>query len=170
MKLIDITGHRYSRLIVIRMAGRKKGRPLWRCLCDCGNEITALSNSLRQGNTKSCGCWHSETSSKNGKSNRTHGESKSREYRTWVSMRERCNNPRNKDFASYGGRGITVCLRWISFENFLLDMGRCPPGHSIDRKDNNDGYNPKNCHWATSSEQNKNRRAMKRARDGKFVN
>lgn len=177
MKFINIEGHRYARLTVVRTNGLKNGRLFWLCRCDCGNEISISSNSLRQGNTKSCGCLAREKSSINGRSNRKHGESKcgsttgqpSREYRAWNGLKERCHNPNNKDFAKYGGRGITVCKRWERFENFLADMGRCPPNHSIDRIDNDGGYNPDNCHWATTSEQNKNRRPLQRAMNGKFM-
>ena len=175
MRLINITGHRYGRLTVLRMNGRKDGRPLWLCRCECGNEITVLANSLRQGNTNSCGCLQQERRSQIGKTNRTHGESNSengqpsREYRAWNSLKERCHNPKNKDFAEYGGRGITVCERWNSYENFLADMGRCPPGKSIDRIDNSGNYEPGNCRWSTSSEQNKNRRPLKRSADGTFI-
>ena len=77
-------------------------------------------------------------------------------------------NPQNKDFAKYGGREITICKRWNSYENFLIDMGRCPLGHSIDRINNDGPYAPDNCRWATSSQQNKNRRSLKRDIKGKF--
>jgi hypothetical protein len=176
---IDITGHRYARLTVIQKLNRdKRGYFLWLCRCDCGNEITAGANALRSGNTKSCGCFRLERLSEWGKANRTHGESlrgskdrkPSREYRAWCGMRERCRNPNNKDFAKYGGRGLTVCERWdSSYETFLADMGRCPPGKSLDRIDNDAGYSPVNCRWATLSEQNKNRRPLKRTDEGKFA-
>lgn len=178
MRFIDITDHRYGRLVVLDVVGRdvRYRRPIWLCLCDCGNTITVSSNRLRSKNTTSCGCWKLEKSSKTGQANRKHGESQcgsangqpSREYRAWHGLRDRCLSPKNKDFAKYGGRGITVCERWNSFENFLADMGRCPPERSLDRINNDGNYEPSNCRWATPSTQNKNRRPLKRDKSGSY--
>lgn len=95
-----------------------------------------------------------------------HGENRrgkrSAEYSVWVGMRRRCHDPKFKSYPDYGGRGITVCERWLSFANFLADMGRRPsPAHSIERKDNDRGYAPDNCIWATRDAQATNRRARK---------
>jgi hypothetical protein len=93
-----------------------------------------------------------------------------REYSCWKGMRKRCNNPRRPDFKNYGGRGIRVCSRWDSFDAFISDMGPCPPGMTIDRKDNDAGYNPMNCHWASRGDQNKNKRNLIRVEhDGNLV-
>jgi len=177
-KFIDITGHRYNRLTVIQQVERdKRGYIIWLCRCDCGNETKASSNSLRVNNTRSCGCLAIEVRGKTGKANRIHGESKcgsfngqpSREYRAWNGLKERCYNPNNKNFAEWGGRGITVCERWMTnYTNFLADMGRCPPGKSIGRIDNDGPYSPDNCRWETASQQNKNRRPLKRDKKGRF--
>lgn len=154
--VIDMTGQRFSRLVVVRQSPLwRHGCAQWECLCDCGERVTVNGHTLRNGNTRSCGCLM-----------RTHGESgpdRSPEYATWKGIKRRCSAPRCKDYKDYGGRGIRVCDRWLnSFENFLADMGRKPsPKHSIDRADNDGNYEPGNCRWATPSEQSKNRRPYK---------
>lgn len=85
---------------------------------------------------------------------------RSPEYRSWAHMKGRCENPESDRYAYYGGRGIRVCERWQSFENFLVDMGPRPAGHTLDREDNDGDYEPGNCRWATQSEQGKNRRQL----------
>lgn len=96
---------------------------------------------------------------------RYHGLAKHPLYKTWLNLRNRCNNPRGRNFERYGGRGIKVCERWSKFQNFLIDMGERPsPAHSIDRRDNSRGYGPKNCRWATRAEQACNRTSTKLSR------
>ena len=157
----DETGKRYHSLTVLSKIGRdKQGRAIWLCRCDCGNEIEARGASLREGNTKSCGCAKKAS----GPLNATiHGEGvrheQTPEYRTWCAMRSRCNTPSAGNYAGYGGRGIKVCARWDDFLTFLADMGRKPsPAHSIDRVDPNGDYEPGNCRWSTASEQQRNKR------------
>lgn len=152
-------GDKFSRLIVSEIgltlfAGKK--RPACRCRCECGTERVVLSQSLRTGNTKSCGCLKAEA-----RSALTHGRSRDRgpTYRSWLSMTARCTSRANKRWPRYGGRGIKVCARWSGvdgFVNFAADMGERPVGKSIDRKDNDGNYEPSNCRWSTPAEQNRN--------------
>lgn len=168
MKLIDITGNKYSRLLVLSKhdAPAKSGGSLWNCICDCGMEVIANSSNLKNGSTKSCGClgreWAKELGSnkeflkKRVEKQTQHGHKrrgkKTREYTTWLYMKERCQKPRNKDYKNYGARGINVCERWDkSFINFLHDMGEKPVGHCIDRINVNGNYEPGNCRWVALS-------------------
>ena len=153
----DLTGQRFGRLAVIAFAGRRGGRNrvAWTCHCDCGNSAVVLGEQLRAGKTTSCGCFKNSPESKH----RTHGKSKTPEFRIWAGMIQRCTNPNVEAYPDYGGRGIVVSERWQSFENFLADMGQRPSRqHSIERKDVNGNYCPENCVWATQSMQSKNQR------------
>jgi hypothetical protein len=127
--------------------------------CDCGNiKSIAVANVLREDRpTKTCGCSVGISA----KTRMTkHGDYRSVEYKTWKSIKRRCYNLNEPQFKDYGGRGLTVCDRWLEdYENFLADMGRRPSSkHSIDRIDNNKGYFPENCRWVTRDIQNSNTR------------
>ena len=144
----DEVGKRYSRLVVLGKHGFSDGKVTWNCRCDCGNLCVVSGANLRRKATRSCGCLRA-----------THRLKGTREHRTWQAMRQRCMNPENPKFKDYGGRGINVCRRWESFENFLADMGTCPSrGSQIDRINNNRGYEPKNCRWVSCKQNNRNRR------------
>lgn len=158
MRLIDLTDHPpFGKLTVIERAGSaKSGHAQWLCQCECGNVVTVSSNPLLRGLTNSCGCLHNELLAER---NSTHGMSKTSEYMAWAHMKNRCYNLKDKKFKDYGGRGITVCNRWLKFENFFADMGKRPSsGHSIDRIENSGNYEPGNCRWATAAEQSRNTR------------
>jgi hypothetical protein len=129
------------------------------CRCDCGSVKTFIHFNVTKGNSTSCGCKRAELVAAK---ITTHGESRgrrSKEYEAWAAMRQRCTNSRHVGFPYYGGRGITVCQRWDSFEAFLDDIGRAPsPSHSLDRIDNDGHYEPGNVRWATKADQAGNRR------------
>lgn len=151
-------GDRYGRLVAIEAVPHTSGR--WRFACDCGRMKTISAKSVRFGDTRSCGCLRSELSAQRTATRITHGRTNTPEYASWLAMRKRCYDPNNIGFKDYGGRGIMVCERWInSFENFFSDMGQRPAGTSIDRIDSNGNYEPSNCRWSTSKEQNSNTRS-----------
>lgn len=150
-------GQRFGRLFIVSFAGRDKHtHAKWNVRCDCGNDVTVLQDNLRRGTTTSCGCLSSELKAAR---LRTHGQTETPEFEIWSGMITRCTNPNHKSFSDYGQRGISVCDRWLNFEHFLSDMGPRPTTkHSIERKDNEAGYQPSNCKWATKTEQMRNRR------------
>ncbi len=141
---IDVSNRKFGRLTalcLLRHTG-PKGQRIWHCMCECGKEINTRQCGLMSGNTKSCGC-----------SRRRHNASHTKTYFVWRSMISRCYQPSSQVFHLYGARGIRVCRRWRKFENFLYDMGKAPSGFSLDRIDNNRGYNKKNCRWASQLQQ-----------------
>ena len=159
-------GQRFGRLEVDSFVGvSAHGKSLYRCVCDCGEETIAIVSELKNGHKKSCGCLFVEMRAE-GAGPKTHGLSRTVEHIAWKNMRQRCLNPKHPKYSDYGGRGITVCIRWNMFENFLEDMGDKPPegyeqgGHalSVDRIENSGNYEPGNCKWSTQVEQNNNRR------------
>ncbi|MGX6999940.1 hypothetical protein [Caballeronia sp. KNU42] len=128
--------------------------------CDCGNEFVAYINNVKKGNSKSCGCIRD---AKRPFNNLKHGRARigDRAYKSWTHMLGRCNNPKDAKYPDYGARGISVCERWLSFENFLEDMGDPPRGTTIDRKENDGNYEKSNCRWATPTQQANNRRSSR---------
>lgn len=158
-KVKDLTGQKFSRLTVTSLHETRNRKSYWNCVCDCGNNLTTRSDALTSGRAMSCGCLHKESASKVCKNrNTTHGKSKSRTYKIWCGIMTRCTNQNASDFKHYGGRGISICARWFTFENFLADMGECPSGLSIDRIDVNGNYDPSNCRWVDMKIQARNTR------------
>lgn len=155
---IDLTEKRFGRLVVLEMKGKNNnGAILWKCLCDCGKEHIVVGAKLKNGWTKSCGCFRIDFARE---SFLKHGGRRLPEYVAWSQMKGRCLNKNNLGYKDYGGRGIIVCERWInSFENFLFDVGRRPTSkHSIDRIKVEGNYEPGNVRWGTTMQQGGNKR------------
>lgn len=169
-KAMDLTGMRFGNLLVVKRSGTANGHATWLCKCDCGNEAIVVSDRLRNGHTKSCGC----NSSRNhigeiGRKNRTtHGMSNERLHRVWKQMIQRCENPKTKGYKNYGGRGICVCDQWRksyrSFYDWAMANGYDPDAQrgecTIDRIDNDGNYEPSNCRWVDMKVQRANQRQL----------
>lgn len=137
----------------------------WKCRCKCGTEKILNGAVLRSGMSKSCGCWNRERLLTKGTHRHTSQGRQSAEFTIWMGMLDRCRNKNNPAWQYYGGRGIKVCKRWLGpkgFQNFLADMGSRPSGKSIDRKNNDGNYTPRNCRWATAAEQARNKSTTKK--------
>lgn len=159
---VNLDGKRFGRWLVTGRAETVALHTFWFCHCDCGATRAVRTKSLLRGASTSCGCFNRDVVGQIAAStNRRHGMTRTPTYTSWQAMRTRCENPRRIGFANYGGRGIAICERWHSFENFLADMGERPIGASLDRLNNDGNYEPGNCRWATRCEQNRNRRSVR---------
>ncbi len=160
-KLIDLTGQRFGRLVVLERVENHGKDPAWLCKCDCGTVKTVSGNHLRSGNIQSCGCGRRDAAIEH---STKHGGGSSKLYKVWAGMKTRCYNSKFKYYKNYGGRGITVCKEWIgnfgAFQDWALSHGYAE-GLTIDRIDNDKGYSPDNCRWVTMKEQRHNRRDCK---------
>jgi hypothetical protein len=155
-KYIDLVGQKFGKLTVIKkvehLPNSTSRSAKWLCVCDCGKQISTISNSLRSGRAKTCGCSA-------GQHQIIHGKTKTPEFVLWTAMIERCRNPNHRAYKNYGSRGITVCDSWHTFQNFYDDM--CPrpsPNLQLDRLNNNLGYSKENCRWVTRKENLRNKR------------
>lgn len=155
---IDLTGRKFGRLTVLEYAGSDKQRiSLWKCKCDCGNEVVVRGSSLTNKLSTSCGCYHRERIS-------THGCTNDPLYEIWTNMRQRCTNKNNTSYDHYGGRSICVCDEWAEFENFYdwsINHGY-ESRLSLDRMNNDGNYEPDNCRWVDRITQQNNRSINRR--------
>jgi len=160
----DLTGKRFGRLTVIEQAGRSKHRyVLWKCVCDCGNEVVKSGHELMEGKTVSCGCYKNDMI----RARRLkHGGSEERLYNIWEAMKKRCNNQRCPDYKNYGAMGVTVCDEWYdygTFREWALTNGYDPNAEfskcTLDRINPFGNYEPSNCRWADMKVQRNNRRS-----------
>jgi hypothetical protein len=158
MKYLAKIGEKYGDLTIVAIEGPKKGVLV--CRCSCGKEKKYMRCKVAAGVYVSCGCRKKEQQGKIANWTKTHGWSKNpthaKTYRTWQAMLNRCRNKNQKQWANYGGRGITVCKSWGTYEQFFKDMGLAPAARSLDRIDNDRGYSKSNCRWATTTEQRRN--------------
>ena len=155
-KAIDLTGKRFGLWTVIKRYEGKGTHAMWHCKCDCGTEAIIRGKSLRDGDSKSCGCFLREV---NRKRATKHGGYGTRLYRIWDCMKARCNNPKAKSYPNYGARGIAVCAEWSNFAVFrewAMSHGY-DNSLTLDRKDNSKGYSPDNCRWVDMVAQENNK-------------
>ena len=160
-----VIGNKYGRLTVLERNEQKKK---WDCICECGNIVSVKTASLNNGNTKSCGCLQRDMTRQ---VSTKHGLEGTKLYQVWKGMKQRCFNPNNKNHKYYGARGITVCDEWKddfqAFADWAMQNGYAD-NLTIDRIDNDGNYEPSNCAWTTSKENNSHRR-LERNSNGQYA-
>lgn len=154
-KRVDHTGSRFGSWVAVAIDRTNGHRTWWRVRCDCGAAAVVRADSLTTGGSKRCVTCQSEVSRQ---THTRHGETRDPTWRSWASMRERCENPNFSAFKDYGGRGVKVSARWQSYEAFVQDVGYRPAGTTLDRIDCSGDYEPGNCRWATPKQQARNKR------------
>lgn len=165
MKTVEnLTGRVFKRLTVLHRVENRNGEVRWECQCSCGNTHVVRTSSLKNGDTKSCGCLNSESARAR---RTTHGKTNSPEYQSWRGMKERCDNSKNSHYELYGMRGISYSKDWATFENFFNDMGNRPSDTQLDRIDVNLNYCKENCKWSSLSEQAFNIRLKSNNKSGR---
>lgn len=168
-RALDITDQRFGKLVAKYPVRSSSDGVVWFCQCDCGNTSEVSVGKLRSGNTKSCGCKKLDAYRKLGELNKSHGCAHNRLYGVWAAMKDRCRNPNNKRYESYGGRGITYCPEWEDFATFQkwavetgydenAEFGNC----TLDRINSDGNYEPSNCRWADTYVQANNHSDSKR--------
>lgn len=156
----DLTGKRFGHWKVLARCGvNAGGKVLWECRCKCKTVHARTGSDLTSGHSTQCKACANRVKSL---ARTKHGMTRTREFVAWFGMLNRCSNPNHKSYAYYGGRGITVCERWLEFANFYADMGERPAGTSLDRIDNNGPYSPGNCTWSDRKTQMRNTRSNRR--------
>lgn len=166
----DVTGRKFGRLTAVQLSSMERRDAYWMCRCDCGSETVVALGKLRLGKTVSCGCAKADANrTRNLQHGGFSGEKATPEYSSWQAMKARCLRESHEARDRYAGRGIVVCDRWLHgedgkhpFQCFLEDMGPRPAGTTLDRVNNDGGYEPSNCRWATPKEQAQNRRPPRR--------
>lgn len=152
MRVVDLTGRQFGRLRVLGRGKSTKAGLYWTCKCSCGTVLDVFGGSLRYGKTKSCGCNMAPL--KHGHARR--GSKRTKTYNVWATMLSRCRRPNDPAYPRYGGRGISVCERWLKYENFITDMGEAPARTYLDRRGNDGNYEPSNCNWVYPTQSARN--------------